>query len=66
MTVTDPQGDVVGTSTESFTAGAGTATAFVDLAQQGSAPGRTLSTSSGDYAVSDPDTLDPTRSAAGW
>jgi serine protease AprX len=58
VTVTDPTGRVVGTTTESFTAGAGTATAYVDLAAAASGPGTYTFTVSGEYAASDPDTVD--------
>ena len=48
---------MVGTTTESLTAGSGTATAF-DLRKCRSPAGIYTSTSCGDYAASDPDTLD--------
>jgi serine protease AprX len=58
VTVTDPTGRVVGTTTESITQGTGTATAFIDLAATGSGPGTYTFQVSGEYAASDPDTLD--------
>lgn len=58
VTVKDPAGNVIGTSTESATAGAGTATAYVDLAELGLGAGTYTFEVVGDYAVSDPDTVD--------
>lgn len=58
VTVTDPQGRVVGTTTESITQGSGTATAYVDLVEAGAGPGDYTFAVSGEYAASDPDTLD--------
>ncbi len=58
VTVTDPRGKVVGTTTESPTAGSGTATALVDLRKAGSPAGTYTLKVVGDYAASDPDTLD--------
>ncbi|MEU2612992.1 S8 family serine peptidase [Micromonospora sp. NPDC007271] len=58
VTVTDPQGRVVGTTTEAFTQGSGTATALIDLAAAGAGAGDYTFTVSGRYAASDPDTLD--------
>jgi len=58
VTVTDPQGTVVGTTTESFTQGSGTASALIDLAATGSGPGDYTFSVSGTYAASDPDTVD--------
>lgn len=54
VTVKDPSGGVVGTSTESFTAGAGTATVQVPVTNAGTYTFDVV----GNYAVSDPDTLD--------
>jgi serine protease AprX len=54
VTVKDPSGTVVGTSTESFTAGAGTATVQVPVTTAGTYTFDVV----GNYAVSDPDTLD--------
>jgi serine protease AprX len=54
LTVKDPSGAVVGTSTESMTEGAGTATVQVPVTAAGT---YTLDVV-GNYAVSDPDTLD--------
>jgi serine protease AprX len=58
VTVTDPKGKVVGTSTESPTAGSGTSTVMVDLRKLKAPAGTYTFTVVGDYAVSDPDTLD--------
>jgi serine protease AprX len=58
VTVRNARGKVVGTTTESPTAGSGTATAFLSLRRMGSGPGRYTFSVSGDYAASDPDTLD--------
>ena len=56
VTVTDPRGKVVGTTTESMTAGSGTATAVFRL---GKAPAGSYTLAvSGEYAASDPDSLD--------
>ena len=49
---------MVGTTTESPTAGSGTATALVDLRKAGSPAGTYTLKVVGDYAASDPDTLD--------
>jgi serine protease AprX len=54
VTVTDPDGQVVGTTTETIDEGSGTATALVDVA----AVGTYTFDVSGEYAASDPDTLD--------
>lgn len=54
VTVKDPSGAVVGTSTESFTAGAGTATVQVPVTTAGTYTFDVV----GNYAASDPDTLD--------
>ena len=58
VTVRNPKGKVVGTTTESPTAGSGTATALLRLRRLGSGPGTYTFEVSGDYAASDPDTLD--------
>jgi serine protease AprX len=58
VTVTGPDGKVVGTTTESLTAGSGTASAVVRLHKTGTGPGVYTFAISGDYAASDPDTLD--------
>ena len=58
VTVTNAQGKVVGTTTESMTAGSGTATALIRLHKADSGPGVYSFAISGDYAASDPDTLD--------
>ena len=58
VTVRNAKGKVIGTTTESPTAGSGTATAFLRLDKLASGPGRYTFTVSGDYAASDPDTLD--------
>jgi serine protease AprX len=58
VTVKNPKGRVVGTTTESATAGSGTATALVDLRKLASPAGTYTFTVVGNYAASDPDTLD--------
>ena len=58
VTVSDPGGKTVATSTESPTAGSGTATALVNLRKLGLAPGTYTFAVTGDYAASDPDTID--------
>ena len=60
VTVRDAAGHVVGVTTESITAGAGTASAFIDLAAVNPAVvyGAFTFEVSGAYAASDPDTLD--------
>ena len=58
VTVTDPKGKVVGTSTESPTAGSGTSTVLVDLRKLKAPAGTYTFKVVGDYAASDPDTLD--------
>ena len=59
VTVKDAAGRVLGTTTESLTEGAGTASAFIDLSKAGSVAYGTFSFDvSGVYAASDPDTLD--------
>jgi serine protease AprX len=59
VTVKDASGRVLGTTTESFTEGAGTASAFIDLSKVGPVVYGTFSFDvSGVYAASDPDTLD--------
>jgi len=58
VTVKDPAGKAVGTTTESITQGGGTATAYVDLTATGSGPGTYTFEVSGEYAASDPDTVD--------
>jgi serine protease AprX len=58
VTVRDPRGKVVGTTHESATAGSGTATAFLRLRRTGAGPGTYRLNVSGQYAASDPDTLD--------
>ena len=59
VTVKDAAGRVLGTTTESLTEGAGTASAFVDLSKAGPVAYGTFSFDvSGVYAASDPDTLD--------
>ena len=58
VTVTNPEGKVVGTTTESLTAGSGTATALIRLGKVESGPGVYSFAISGEYAASDPDTLD--------
>ena len=57
-TVKDAKGKVVGTTTESATAGSGTATVLIDLIKKNAAAGTYTVTVVGDYAASDPDTLD--------
>ena len=59
VTVKDAAGRVLGTTTESLTEGAGTASAFIDLSKVGPVVYGTFSFDvSGVYAASDPDTLD--------
>ncbi len=59
VTVKDAAGRVLGTTTESFTAGAGTASVLINLATAGPVAYGTFSFEvSGFYAASDPDTLD--------
>jgi serine protease AprX len=59
VTVKDAAGRVLGTTTESLTEGAGTASAFIDLSKAGPVVYGTFSFDvSGVYAASDPDTLD--------
>jgi serine protease AprX len=61
VTVRDAKGQLLGTTTESLTEGAGTATVFVDLRTFQNpkvAYGAFTFDVSGDYAASDPDTLD--------
>jgi serine protease AprX len=59
VTVKDASGRVLGTTTESLTEGAGTATVFIDLAKAGTvAYGPFSFEVSGQYAASDPDSLD--------
>jgi len=59
VTVKDASGRVLGTTTESLTEGAGTASAFIDLSKVGPvAYGAFSFDVSGVYAASDPDTLD--------
>ena len=61
VTVRDAAGQVLGTTTESITAGAGTASAFIDLRSFQNPPvafGAFTFEVSGEYAASDPDTLD--------
>ncbi len=61
VTVRDAAGQVLGTTTESITAGAGTASAFIDLRSFANPPvayGAFTFEVSGEYAASDPDTLD--------
>jgi serine protease AprX len=59
VTVKDASGRVLGTSTESLTEGAGTATVLVNLATAGPVVYGTFTFDvSGFYAVSDPDTID--------
>ncbi len=48
----------MGTTTESATAGSGTATVLIDLIKKKAAAGTYTVTVVGDYAASDPDTLD--------
>lgn len=60
VTVKDASGRVIGTTTESLTEGAGTASAFIDLAAANPPVvfGSFTFEVSGFYAASDPDTLD--------
>jgi serine protease AprX len=58
VTVRDAAGNVLGTTTESITAGAGTATALIDLRGSGAVYGIFSFDVSGELAISDPDTLD--------
>ncbi|HEX5148617.1 MAG TPA: S8 family serine peptidase [Candidatus Limnocylindrales bacterium] len=61
VTVRDAAGQLLGTTTESLTEGAGTASAFIDLRSFQNPPvafGAFTFDVSGDYAASDPDTLD--------
>ncbi len=58
VTVSDAAGKAIGTTTESFTAGAGTASLQVDLKAAKATPGTFSFAVSGDIAASDPDTLD--------
>ena len=61
VTVRDAAGQLLGTTTESFTQGAGTASAFIDLRSFANPPvayGAFTFEVSGEYAASDPDTLD--------
>ena len=61
VTVRDAAGQLLGTTTESLTAGAGTASAFIDLRSFANPPvvyGAFTFEVSGEYAASDPDTLD--------
>jgi serine protease AprX len=59
VTVRDAAGRVLGTTTESLTEGAGTASAFIDLSKAGPVVYGTFSFDvNGVYAASDPDTLD--------
>jgi serine protease AprX len=58
VTVKDAQGRVVGQTTESVDNATGTASALIRLADFGSGPGVYTFDVSGEYAVSDPDTLD--------
>lgn len=58
VTVRDASGAVLGTTTETMTQGAGTATLLVDLAAAGATYGTFSFDVSGELAVSDPDTLD--------
>ena len=59
VTVKDASGRVLGTTTESLTEGAGTASAFIDLSQAGPVVYGSFSFDvSGAYAAADPDTLD--------
>jgi serine protease AprX len=58
VTVRDGSGAVLGTTTETMTQGAGTATLLVDLAAAGATYGTFSFEVSGELAVSDPDTLD--------
>ena len=59
VTVKDAAGRVLGTTTESLTEGAGTASVLIDLSKAGAVVYGTFSFDvSGVYAASDPDTLD--------
>jgi serine protease AprX len=58
VTVRDAAGQVLGVTTESLTEGAGTASAFIDLTSTTVAYGTFTFEVSGEYAASDPDTLD--------
>jgi serine protease AprX len=58
VTVRDASGMVLGTTTETMTQGAGTATLLVDLAAAGASYGTFSFEVSGELAISDPDTLD--------
>jgi serine protease AprX len=58
VTVRNAEGRLIGTTTESPTAGAGTATAFLRLGRLRSGPGRYTFVVTGNYAASDPDSLD--------
>ncbi len=61
VTVRDAAGQLLGATTESFTAGAGTASAFIDLRSFHNPPvafGAFTFDVRGAYAASDPDTLD--------
>ena len=59
VTVKDAAGKVLGTTTESITAGAGTASVLINLANAGPVAYGTFTFEvSGFYAASDPDTLD--------
>ena len=58
VTVRDAAGEVLGTTTESITAGAGTASVFIDLTAGPVLYGNFTFEVSGEYAASDPDTLD--------
>jgi serine protease AprX len=61
VTVRDAAGQLLGTTTESLTQGAGTASAFIDLRTFQNPPvayGAFTFEVSGEYAASDPDTLD--------
>ena len=58
VTVTGPSGKVLGTTTESPTAGSGTATLLVRLRTLGEGAGVSRLHVSGEYAASDPDTVD--------
>jgi serine protease AprX len=58
VTVRDATGRVLGTTTESLTAGAGTATVLIDLRASGAGPGTYSFDVSGELSASDPDTLD--------
>jgi serine protease AprX len=61
VTVRDAAGQLLGTTTESLTAGAGTASAFIDLRSFANPPvayGAFTFEVSGEYAASDPDTID--------